>query len=61
MVVGCTMAVLGFTMYSYASMEGQQRRTKTVYVSGQPKSDAGVEDDRDSVRNPFLEQKSSQV
>ena len=59
--MGCTLAVLGFTMYSYASMEGQQRRTKTVYVSGPPQSTADVEDNRDSVRNPLLEQKSSQV
>ena len=61
MVVGCTLAVLGFSMYSYASLEGQQRRTKTVYVSGPPQRAVGVEDDRDSVRNPLLEQKSSQV
>ncbi|CAK0783113.1 hypothetical protein CVIRNUC_006308 [Coccomyxa viridis] len=61
MVVGCTLAVLGFSMYSYASLEGQQRRTKTVYVSGPPQRAVGVEDDRDLVRNPLLEQKSSQV
>lgn len=61
MVIGCTLAVLGFTMYSYASMEGQQRRTKTVYVSGPPQSAAGAEDDRNSIKSPLLEQKPSQV
>lgn len=42
MVVGCTLAVLGFTMYSYASLEAQQRRTLTVLTKPGASPDASL-------------------
>lgn len=59
MIVGCTLAVLGFTMYSYASIESRQRKTLTVYTSGMPQSTD--KDTDDSITNPLLERKVSQV
>jgi len=41
MVVGCTLAVLGFTMYSYACLEAQQRR-RTVWVKAGAGEGVGV-------------------
>jgi len=41
MVVGCTLAVLGFTMYSYACLEAQQRR-RTVWVKAGSAEGVGV-------------------
>ena len=60
--MGCTLAVLGFSMYSYASIEGRQRRNLTVYTSkaeaaqGKQPADAS-----DAVTNPLLDPKVSQV
>lgn len=42
MVVGCTLAVLGFTMYSYASIEARRRKNPTVYMRQPDVSDAAV-------------------
>lgn len=40
MVVGCTLAVLGFTMYSYASIEARRRRNPTIYTRQPDVTDA---------------------
>lgn len=58
MVVGCTLAVLGFTMYSYASIESRQRKTLTVYSSDPAAAQKGPVDSEES---PLLNGKTSQV
>ena len=61
MVVGCTLAVLGFTMYSYASIEARRRKNPTIYMRQPNMSDeparAGKPDSaRDAMSSPLLRQ-----
>ena len=60
MVVGCTMAILGFTMYSYASIESKRRKTLTVFTTG-PNVPVKDQDAGESITNPLLERRATQV
>ena len=61
MVVGCTLAVLGFTMYSYASLEARRRKNPTIYMR-QPDASEGAahggksDAARDAISSPLLRQ-----
>lgn len=54
MVVGCTLAVLGFTMYSYASIEARRRKNLTVYTSASDIGGAKVSAASDELSSPLL-------
>ena len=56
--MGCTLAILGFTMYSYATIESRQRKTLTVYSSTPAAEQKGP---HDSERSPLIDGKTSQV
>ncbi|CAL8471965.1 g11507 [Coccomyxa elongata] len=63
MVVGCTLAVLGFTMYSYASIEARRRKNPTVYMRQPDASDAAVRGSKagtnhDEMSSPLLRQQT---
>ncbi len=58
MVVGSTLAVLGFTMYSYASIEARRRKNPTVYMRQPDMSDGAAHETKSDalLSSPLLRQ-----
>ena len=54
MVVGCTLAVLGFTMYSYASIEARRRKNPTIYMRQPDTSDAAFRGSKAGANHPEM-------